>query len=522
MTSDVDNLTTFYANLPSIFEIDFLSSNEPSSDITATIIDHEKTYRPMFGSFLFTESEPFTRAAFAVSTSPSSEVQIMEEQRIDENSTSNENNSQITPPPPLAPAEDISDIDDDDEDDFDGIPIRHASTMINKKLNGDSDHHSEHNNLLDKIIYPIENNNNENDADDEEELFLNGFSDEQQRQNDTITIPSLFKNIPDIDDLNEQDYEDNDRIPFDHDIDMFDESDSIRSPSPDSLLSSSHLRDDDEDEELNNNEDDDDDDVAQWNDDLLLGKVNLPTDRPNVPLPPPILLNIHSHDQVDFIDSSRSNSRCSNATSHLSIGYDDQERIFLNDDELVTSSDSDSDHEDNDNTNINFKNDLLNRYDSEEPTLEINLDYHRSRASLNSPNISTRSTSAIPDQSPIVAIDEDINEIKSIQSAPIAIVDDDVDDIDDDDLQTFTSDEPVLPIFPLRNLIQIKTEKRQSEIVHDIIDMRHILNDHDNDDEFVAIMHNPSVFEDTLYDDHDEQVNFFLLIIIERIRIVLP
>ena len=44
--------------------------------------------------------------------------------------------------------------------------------------------------------------------------------------------------------------------------------------------------------------------------------------------------------------------------------------------------------------------------------------------------------------------------------------------------------------------------------------MRHILNDHDNGDEFIAIMHNPSVFEEVLHDDDaddKEQVNFYCL-----------
>jgi hypothetical protein len=39
--------------------------------------------------------------------------------------------------------------------------------------------------------------------------------------------------------------------------------------------------------------------------------------------------------------------------------------------------------------------------------------------------------------------------------------------------------------------------------------MRHILNEHDNDDEFIAIMHNPSVFEEVLYDNDEQQVNSF-------------
>jgi hypothetical protein len=511
MAADVENLTAFYANLPSIFETDPSTSIKPTSNTTTTTIDNEKTYQPMFGSFLFADSEPFTRAAFVATTSSSIEMKSTDEEQTHEASGLKENNIQSIESSPLASVEDISDMDDDnnddDEDDFDGIPIRHATSMIKEMLNGDN--HSEHNNLFDKFIHDIENDQVD---DDDVDLFLNGFTDEQQQQqNDKTTIPSLFNNIPDIDDLNEheEDVED-DRIPFDHMDDMLDQSDSIRSSSPDSVLSSSHLRDDDDDDEMNNN--DDEDDVAQWNDDYLLGKITSQNDRPNAPLPPPIVLNIHPHDQVDFIDTSRSNSRCSNSSSHLSIGYADQAQNFLDDDNgLVTSSDSESNHDDADQ--IDFKNDLITRDNSVEPTLQINLDYHRSRSSssyseINSLHSSSLSPLPIPDQSPIIAIDDDINEIKNnIQSAPIAIVDDD----DDYDLPLFTSDQPVLsPILPLKNFIELRNENRQNEIVHDIINMRHILNEHDNDDEFIAIMHNPTVFEEVLYDNDDQQVNSFL------------
>jgi hypothetical protein len=467
----------------------------------------------MFGSFLFADSEPFTRAAFVAPTSPSIEVKPKEEQRIDEASVLEENNIQTMKSSPLALVEeDISDMDDDDEDDFDGIPIRHASSMIKEKLNGDNhsfSNHSEHNNLLDNFVHRIEND----DDDDDEELFLNGFTDEQQQQqqHDTIPIPSFFNNIPDIDDLNEHEEEDDDRIPFDH-MDMLDQSDSIRSSSPDSVLSSSHLRDDDDDddEEMHNN--DDEDDVTQWNDDYLLGKITLQSDRPNAPLPPPIVLNIHPHDQVDFIDTSRSHSRCSNASSHLSIGYADQAQIFINDDDgLVTSSDSESDHDDI----IQFENDIFNHDSDEETSLQVNLDYHPSKSSSHS-SYSPRSLSpSIPDQSPIISMDEETNESKtSIPAAPIAHVDD---DDDDEDLPTFTSDQPVLSPIPSKNVFQVRNENRQHDIVHDIINMRHMINEHDNDDEFIAIMHNPTVFEEVLYDGNDQQVNSFL----NYLRIVL-
>ena len=46
--------------------------------------------------------------------------------------------------------------------------------------------------------------------------------------------------------------------------------------------------------------------------------------------------------------------------------------------------------------------------------------------------------------------------------------------------------------------------------------MRHILNENDNDDEFIAVMHNPTVFEEVLYDnDNYQQVNSVFLIIFE-------
>jgi hypothetical protein len=488
MASDVENLTRFYANLPSIFENNSSTSIEPSSNATITMIDNEKAYQPMFGSFLFADSEPFTRAAFVTTTSPSIEMKP-----TNEASTLIENNTETKESSLLATVEDISDI-DDDEDDFDGIPIRHTSSMIKEKLNADN--HSDHNQLLDQCVHSVEN-----DDDDDEELFLNGFTDEQQQPRNITTIPSLFNNIPDIDDLNDHEEEEDDRIPFDH-MDMLDQSDSIRSSSPDSVLSSSHLRDDDydeEDEEMNNNDDDDEDDVTQWNDDYLLGKIVLQNDRPNAPLPPPIVLNNHSTDQVDFIDSSRSHSRCSNASSQLSIGYADQAQIFINDDDgLVTSSDSESDHDDI----IQFENDIFN-HDSDEET--------SSHSSYSPRSLSP----SIPDQSPIISMDEETNESKtSIPAAPIAHVDD---DDDDEDLPTFTSDQPVLSPIPSKNFFQVRNENRQHDIVHDIINMRHMINEHDNDDEFIAIMHNPTVFEEVLYDGNDQQVNSFL----NYLRIVL-
>ena len=476
MASDVENPTTVYANLPSIFEMD--STNFMGST------SNEKIYQPMFGSFLFAESEPFTHAAFVVSTSAASiEMKPKEgaNEQLDEASTRQTNPISTNDSSPLA-------LVDMDEDDFDGIPIRHASNMIKDMLNNDIENHH-----------------------DEDEFFLNGFIDEQDedKHDDVTTIPSLFNNIPDIDDLNEHlDDEMDECIPFDP-VDMLDQSDSIRSSSPDSVLSSSHLRDDDDDDEEEMNHLDD---VTHWNDEDLLSKTTVRIDRPNAPLPPPIISNLDCDNQVNFIDSSRSNSRCSNVSSHLSFGYADQARLFLNDDDddgLVTSSDSESDHEDE---NINhWENDRLT-HDSgdEEFSLQVNLDYHpsRSMSSTTSRSDSLLSReSPIPDQSPIVPIDEESQEPKTdVPSAPMANADEE----DDEDLPIFSSDQPVLSPIPLKNLFQSKNETRQMEIAHEIVNMRHLLDEHENDDEFLAIMHNPTVFEDVLYVDDDQQVNFLL------------
>ncbi|CAF2921615.1 unnamed protein product [Rotaria sp. Silwood2] len=509
MTSDVEDLTRFYANLPSIFEIDPSTSIKSSSDTINTIINNEKAYQQIFGSFLFANSEPFTTAAFINSISPSIDLKTTQEPNmtendltLKENNISNSTNVQSTSHPSLASSiEDFSDM--DDEDDFDGISIQHNSTLIKKKLDDDNilaHNNSKNNNLFNGFVHHVKNNHNEND-DDNTDSCLNDFTDEEQheqQQQDSIKIPFLFKDIPDIDDPNELEEEDDDRLPFDH-MDMFDQSDSICSSSPDSLLSASHLRDDDvddnDDEEINKN--DDDDDVTLWNDDFILGKTTVQNDRPNAPLPPPIALNLDLHNQVDFIDSSLSNSICSNDSSRISIGYTDEARIFVNDDYFVTSSESDNDDDDK----IHFENNTFNYDHNDELSLQINLDYQRSRSSSDHQSPCTYSSSPIPDQSPTVDIDDDVHEIKPLQSVPIATMD------DDNDLETFTSDQPVLSRISLENLLRLKHETRQNEIVHDIIQMRHMFNEHDNDDEFIAVMHNPSIFEQVLYDnDHQQQL----------------
>ncbi|CAF0786547.1 unnamed protein product [Adineta steineri] len=520
MASDVEDLSTFYDNLPSIFENNPSSSVKQSYNTVVADVNEEKFYQPMFGSFSFADSDPLNRAAFVVSPSPSIEVDALQERVMDDNilndehniSSGNETTSSL---PPLADTEDIDDNNydnDDDEDDFDGIPIRHASIMMKKKLNGDSDstlNHFDQDHFVDEFIHRIENSqdDNDNDNDIEDDTFLNGFNDEEHEE--TAIVPSLFKDIPDIDDPNEPEDEndDNGRVPFDH-MDMFDQSDSIRSSSPDSLLSSSHLQDEQDDDV------DMDDEVAQWNDDLILqttpSNVNLQTHRTNSPL----VSNIYPFNQVDFIDSSRSNSRCSNISSHLSIGYADQARIFMSDDdELESSSDSDDNNKEN---MINLDCDISDRDNSEEICLQVNLDDQRSPSSFsksNSTSSSSSTPSPVPDETPIITIDEDIDEAKTLQVAPIAVLDDEEEEdmhVDvDDDLRTCISDQPILPIFTsnIKNSIELKTDRRQNELIQDIINMRHLLNENEEDDEFIAIMHNPRIFEQVLYNNNNNNNN---------------
>jgi hypothetical protein len=94
-----------------------------------------------------------------------------------------------------------------------------------------------------------------------------------------------------------------------------------------------------------------------------------------------------------------------------------------------------------------------------------------------------------------------------------------LDDDDDGDLPTFISAQPVLSY--IKTFLELKNEKRQNEIVHDIINMKHLLNENDHDDEFIAIMHNPNIFEQVLYNDHQKVIfynsqnisKFFLFLI---------
>ena len=565
MASDVDDLATFYASLPSIFENNSVTNNEPIHDKPSTPVDNiEPTYKPMFGSFLFSNSDPLTRAAFVASSSSSNSLKVIEEQRLHQDDgpssiqTDSSNGHSSSFPPRLAVSEDIQDTDDDaEEDDFDGIPIRHSTNLIKNKINGDSDSYiaqNEQEHFLNQFVHRIDvddpqsnpADDNDDEDEDDEDAFLNGFSDDQHPE--LISVPTLFKDIPDIDDPNEHDDDLNDGIPFDR-MDMLDQSDSIRSPSPDSLLSSSHLRDDEDDDDddvgdeidndemnhFNGDDDDDendDDDVTQWNDDFLLSKTNIEQNRPNAPSPSRLFLNMHPHDQVDFIDSSRSASRCSQASSHFSTGYTDQARIIIDDDGLETSSESDDDHDDEDKYRTlddhqpDPEDNVFDREPSdEELSLQIDLDPRPSARSRSlsqvSSNISQNSRSSspiVPDQSPIIDMDEEIYEPPApLTIAPMAQVDDDDEEegggkekdehhiIENDeenlsDLRSFHSYQPVLPNFLWKNLMEIKRE----ELVRDIVDIRNIYRDHEDDDEFLAVMHNPMIFEEVLTDTDDQ------------------
>ena len=396
MASDVKDLSTYYTDLPSIFE----NNNSSSYTEIVTDVNREKSYQPIFGSFLFTDSDPLSRAAFVVS--PSIEVETIREQQMDDFDTRNENTIQILPT--LSSSTPIEDI---DEDDFDGIPIRHSSPL--KKTNDNQDfilNHTNNDHLFEQFIESIENSHDDNYLEDE--TFLNDFNDEQH--DTTTTVPSLFKNIPDIDDLNEHDDDDDDRVPFDN-MDMSDQSNSIRSSSPDSLLSSSNLQDDDIDD-INDQE------VEQWNDEHILD-MNISNKNSQ------LIRNFHFN-QVDFIDTSRSNSRCSDISLDINNGYADQAHTFLSDDEHITSSDSD------DNLN-NINCDNVNPDETEDDIcLQVNLgnndDQHHPRSispySQSSNNSGRHSSSSNPDETPIMDIDEDSNESNNLQIAPIAALDD--------------------------------------------------------------------------------------------------
>ncbi|CAF4686171.1 unnamed protein product, partial [Rotaria magnacalcarata] len=71
---------------------------------------------------------------------------------------------QVTPSL-VTPVELAAEIDDDnDEDDFDGIPIRHAPIMMNRKLNGDNEsnfNRLDHDQAFDEFINHVENAHND-------------------------------------------------------------------------------------------------------------------------------------------------------------------------------------------------------------------------------------------------------------------------------------------------------------------------------------------------------------------------
>jgi len=403
MASDVENLSTFYTDLPSIFENNSSSPVESTPQIVVHDVNKDKSYQPMFNSFLFADSDPLNRAVF-VAQSSSIEPETRQQQ--------------LTP----------MDMNESDE-----------------------------------------------------------------KTNEMVSC--LFNNIPDIDDLNEYDEQ---QVPFDR-MDLSDRSESIRSTSPDSLLSSSNSQDDNEDEDA-------DQEVAQWNDDLIMNTTHSQVNSL-------VNVNLNPIDQVDFIDTSRSNSRCSNNSFHLTIGYADQARQFLSDDgDLLTSSESEND--DDDNLVINLTNDLSeNEDDDNDICLQINLDNNRAD-SPSSHSISTHSSSSpIPDQTPILDIDEE----NPIEIAPIAALDDEEEEDDEDVVETIDT-YPNLPLFipeqpvladlrsNLKTLIQFQHNHHQNELVHDIIQMRHLFNENNHDDEFLAIMHNPAIFEEVLSVDDNEKV----------------
>ncbi|CAF1067262.1 unnamed protein product [Adineta ricciae] len=487
MASDVEDSTISYDNLPSIFDADASSSlAEHAYDTVITDELKDKSYQPMFGSLLFTESDPLNRAAFVVSTTSSIEVVRTPQEQTDTSIDEHDSSGNMQLALPLARAEDFDD--DANEDDFDGIPVRHFSNTINKKQNGDSDsllNHAEHNHFLNEFIHSMEN-------DIEDETYLNGFSDEQH--DTTAVVPSLFKNIPDIDDPNQPEEDDDDRnddarAPFDQ-MDMFDQSDSICSSSPDSLLSSSHLQDEEEENV------DVDDEVAQWNDDLILHTTSSNTNVQPPRINSPLILNINPLDQVDFIDSSRSQSQCSNMSSQLGFGYADQARTFMSDDELETSSASDDDDDEHNNADehvMNFDCDTFERDDKEDICLEVNLDDHRSSSSTSKSN-SIRSSSPIPDETPIIDMDEETNEEKPIQVAPIAALDDE-EDVEND---------VYVPMTKFQNLAELQANHDRNDLIHEIVTMRHLLNENEQDDEFLAVMHNPTMFEEIIYDDNNQ------------------
>ena len=483
MASDVDDLGN-----SSTFHTDSFSH-----PLTSTLTD-EKSYQPIFGSFLFADSDPLSHAAFIDVSSTSNH----EEHRMEDH-PSNEDNprlSSIQTTPPRS--ESLSDI---DEDDFDGIPIRHASMTIGKKLNGEngSPSHPQLNELIQRIEQSLHD-----EHEMEDETFLNDFIVEQE---ETTTIGSaLFKDIPDIDDPNPpEDEGEEEGIPFDQ-MDVSDQSDSVRSSSPDSLLSSSHLRDEHEDVDVP----DADDEVEQWNDDHLLETATSKIVPVSNGEPPLVNLPNHPFDQVDFIDSSRSHSRCSNASSYLSGGYADQARQFLSDDELMSSSDSDNNDDDDDDDhnvqNIPAETVNLNQNkddDDDDICLQVDLDDHRAISSSSESN-SIRSTPSIPDETPIVDMDHIEVETNAQQTAPIAALDDEDDDDDDESFPSPTPPQPILPKFHSdlkTTLLELKSTQHRNELIHDIIHMRHFLDDNNHDDEFLAIMHNPQIFEEVLFQE---------------------
>ena len=97
----------------------------------------------------------------------------------------------------------------------------------------------------------------------------------------------------------------------------------------------------------------------------------------------------------------------------------------------------------------------------------------------------------------------------------MAVVDDE-EDIDDqqqeeeeEQQQQYNNNQPLISLNPLKTLLDLRNEQHKNHIAHDIVNIQHVFNEHNNDDEFLAIMHNPTIFEEVLRDHDDQQVNFF-------------
>ena len=202
----------------------------------------------------------------------------------------------------------------------------------------------------------------------------------------------------------------------------------------------------------------------------------------------------------DKIFKRNSLSNCSNSNTQEEFNSEYRSALDHNDEESVPIGQ---------NSSLSHFISGSNRLDDDEEDEPLLLRQRNSlkQATVNkNPNESNSSEESEVHQERLSDSDDEQEEEEATEED-----EDDEEEDDDDDLPIFRSDQPVLSPVPLKNLLQLKNENRQREIVHEIINMRHILNEHENDDEFLAIMHNPTVFEDVLYvDDDQQQVNFLL------------